>query len=380
MKMRYAVGALGGLLLALLVWRIALLMTGSHEAGVRPSRPPVAVQVDTVRWESIQETRQLTGTVHPLYRYVVAPKVAGRITAINVRIGDWVEPGQTIACIDDAEYQQAVLEAEANLRIAQANLAEAKSQFGLAEQELARVQSLQQKGISSPAELDAASTSYEALKSRISLAQAQVAQRRAALNSARIRLGYTVLRAAEPGFLGERFVDEGSLLAPNAPVVSVVGIDTVIIRTTVIERVYGQIQLGQPAVVTVDAFPDRRFDGRVARLAPMMQEASRMAQMEVEVGNSARMLKPGMFSRVLVVLKQKINAQVVPTRALVNRDGVRGIFAVRPGETTARFVSVETGIQAGERTEITAPRIQGTVVTLGQHLLEDGSPILLAGT
>ena len=381
MRTKHALRAIGSLLLLFLIWRIALLVTETVGApSGRPERPPVAVQVDTVRWEPIQETRQLTGTVHALYQYLMAPKVAGRIVQIGVRIGDWVERDQVIARVDDAEYQQAVLEAEANLRISQANLAETEIQFGLSEQELARVQSLQEKGISSPAELDATTSSYDVLKSRISLAQAQVEQRQAALNSARIRLGYTVLRATEPGFVGERFVDVGSLLAPNAPVVSIMGIDTVIVRTTVIERVYGQIRLGQAAQVAVDAFPGRTFEGRVVRLAPMLQEASRVAQMEVEVANDSLLLKPGMFTKVEVVLAEKDRAQVVPSRSLVNRHGVRGLFAVRPGEAEARFVPVQVGLAAGERTEIAAPLIDGVVVTLGQHLLEDGSPVLLPGT
>lgn len=377
MNMKRAAQLVGGLLLALLVWRVVLLVSASRQAGGRPSRPPVAIQVEAVRYEPIQETRELTGTIYPQYQYIVAPKVAGRLVAIDVRLGDWLEPGQSIARIDDAEYQQAVLEAEANLRIAQANLAEARSQFALAGQELARVQSLQEKGISSPAELDAATTSHAALQSRISLAQAQVAQRQAALNSARIRLEYTVLRAAEPGFVGERYVDEGSLLAANAPVVAVVGIDTVIVRTTVIERVYGQVQLGQEAAVTVDAFAGQVFAGRVARLAPMLQEATRVAQMEVEVDNRSRQLKPGMFSTVRVVLQQKPEAQVIPTRALVNRQGTRGVFTVQPGQSTAHFVPVRTGIEARERVEVLEPRLEGDIVTLGQHLLEDGSAVLL---
>lgn len=201
-----------------------------------------------------------------------------------------------------------MLEAEANLKISQANLAEVESQFELAKQELERVQSLQQKGIASLAELDAATSNFNALRSRIKLAQAQVEQRQAALNSAKIRLSYTVLIATEPGFIGERFVDEGSLLAPNSLLVSVIDIDTVIVRTTVIERVYGQIQIGQTAEIEVDAFPGKSFYGKVSRIAPMLQEASRVAQMEVEVANDSLLLKPGMFSKVKVVLAEKDSA------------------------------------------------------------------------
>ncbi|MEW6755563.1 MAG: efflux RND transporter periplasmic adaptor subunit, partial [Candidatus Latescibacterota bacterium] len=355
MRKRHVLWVLGAAVLALLAWRTVGLVLGGPGAGGRPERPPVAVETDSVRFEPIQESRQLTGTVYPLYHYIVAPKVAGRVVRIRQRIGDWVERGEEVARIDDAEYEQQLLEAEASLRVAQASLTESQSQFALARQELARVQSLQEKGIASPAELDAATTNHEALQSRIQLAQAQVEQRQAALNMARIRLEYTVLRATEPGFIGERFTDEGSLLAPNSPVVSVIGIDTVIVRATVVERVYGQVRTGQPAQVEVDAFPGRRFHGHVSRVAPMLQEASRVAQLEVEVANDSLLLKPGMFSRVRLVLAEKERAQVVPSRSLVSRNEAHGLFVVPPGQSVARYVPVQPGITTPERVEIVQP-------------------------
>jgi RND family efflux transporter MFP subunit len=242
---------------------------------------------------------------------------------------------------------------------------------------LERVQSLQEMQIAPRSDLDAAQTKHDALQSRIELAEAQVEQRRAALNAARIRLNYTNLVAAEPGFVGERFVDEGSLLAPNSPVVSVIGIDTVIVRTTVIERVYGQVAIGQSAAIQVDAFPGKEFAGKVSRVAPMLQEASRVAQMEVEVTNDSHLLKPGMFCNVTVALAEKDSGQVVPTQSIVTRNGENGVFLVRSGEDVAHYVPVEVGIGATDRTEIIAPRLEGLVVTLGQHLLQEGSSVIL---
>jgi RND family efflux transporter MFP subunit len=377
MKKRLVV-ILGLLVVAVLVFRILLLLIkGSGDGGSNFQRPPVAVEVARVQYGPIKDIRQFTGSIYPYYQYAVAPKVAGRIIQIRKRIGDWVQRGEVIARIDDAEYQQAVLEAEANLKIAQASLTEARSQFALAGQDLDRAQTLQEKGIASAAELDAATTNFDAQQSRLKLAQAQVEQKEAALTSARIRLNYTVLVATEPGYIGERFVDEGSLLAPNSPIMSVIGIDSVIVRTTIIERDYGRIQIGQEAEVEVDAFPSIGFTGRVARMAPMLQQASRMAQMEVEVANDSLMLKPGMFARVNVVLAQRDSTQIVPSQAVVTIEGQKGVFVIDQGNSTARYIPVQEGIVTPERTEILSPALQGLVVTLGQHLLADGSPVIL---
>jgi RND family efflux transporter MFP subunit len=378
MKKKQIGWIIGAAFIAVLIWRIAGLTVGGQEGGSgRFGRPPVAVELDAVSYEAIRETRQLTGTIHPLYQYIVAPKVSGRIIRITKRIGDWVKRGEFIAKIDDGEYQQLVLESDANLRIAYANLAETESEFELAAQELERIQSLEERQIASEAQLETARTKFDALKSRMELAKAQVEQRQAALNSAKIRLDYTKLVATEPGFIGERYVDEGSMLAPNSPVVSVIGIDTVIVRTTVIERVYGQVRLDQAAVVEVDAFPGKAFHGAVSRIAPMLDEASRVAKMEVEVANDSLLLKPGMFCRVTLVLAEKASAQVVPTPAVVTRNGASGVFVVRSGETTAHYVPVEVGLTTPEKTEIVTPRIDGLVVSLGQHLLEEGSTVIL---
>ncbi len=367
-----------GLVIVLLIFRLTMLLIKSRGGGQSENqRPAVAVEVVPVRFGAIKEIRKFTGTVFPYNQYIVAPKVAGRVIQITKRIGDPVREGELIARIDDAEYQQVVREAEANMKIAEASLAEAESQVELSRQEKERVESLEKKGMVTAAELDAALSNYEARQARYRLASAQVEQRKAALESSRIRLGYARLTASGAGFVGERFVDEGALLAPNTPVVLIVGIDSVIVRTTITERDYGRIERDQPVDVLVDAFPNERFSGTVARIAPMMQESSRMAEMEVEIDNGSHMLKPGMFARIEVVTAEKDDAQLVPSTAVVERSGETVMFVVPDGETIARYVKVTTGIVTPDLTEIVEPLIEGRVVTLGQHLLEDGSPIML---
>ena len=171
-----------------------------------------------------------------------------------------------------------------------------------------------------------------------------------------------------------------ALLAPNTAVLSVIGIETVFIRTTVIERDYGMIHPGQTALISVDAFPGKHFSGTVSRIAPKLQENSRVAEMEVTVKNDSLVLKPGMFARVTVVLREKDDAQLVSSRAVIMQSGKPGVYVVRGDETIAHYVPVQTGIVSAEKTEIIEPLLEGKVITLGQHLLEDGSPVILPQT
>ncbi|MFA4947608.1 MAG: efflux RND transporter periplasmic adaptor subunit [Candidatus Krumholzibacteriia bacterium] len=366
------------IVLAALAVRIGILIAkGSGDKKRQNQMASVAVEVDSVRFGPIREIREFTGSVYPYNQYVVAPKVSGRVIEIRKRIGDRVSPGELIARIDDAEYQQAVREAEANLKIAVAAVADARSQLELARDQKERMESLRAKELASNAEVDGAVSDFSAKESRYRLAEAQVEQREASLESSKIRFGYTRLTASRAGYIGERFVDEGSLLAPNAAVVSIIEIGSIIVRTTITERDYRLISPGQPADVTVDAFASRVFSGRVARIAPMLLENSRVAQMEVEVRNDSLLLKPGMFARVRVMIASKTRAQIVPARSIVNRNGETGIYMVPGNESIARYVPVKTGIATPDLTEILSPVLEGRAVTLGQHLLEDGSPVLL---
>ena len=376
---------IGVIFLVFLGWRIiSLFMKSEQNGSPRGGAQTVAVEVSNVNVKPIKEIREFTGTINPVYQYIVSPKISGRVIKITKRIGDWVNKGEIVARIDDAEYQQAVLEAKANLKIGKASLAESESQYELARQELDSVRSLQEKGISSSSELDTASTAFDAQKSRLELARAQVEQREAALKSAEIRLDYTVLSVTEPGFVGERYVDEGSLLSPNSPLISIIGIDSVIVQATIIEKDYGRIKVGQSAEVKVDAFPETTFIGRVARIAPVLEEASRVAKVELEVENKDRLLKPGMFAIISVVLQEKEAAQVIPTEAIIKSSGKEGIFIVEKDPASekkiARHYAVEIGISTGTETEIISPEIKGPVITLGQHLLQDGGYVTLNET
>jgi multidrug efflux pump subunit AcrA (membrane-fusion protein) len=113
-------------------------------------------------------------------------------------------------------------------------------------------------------------------------------------------------------------------------------------------------------------------------VAPLLKETSREARVEVEIPNPEGVLKPGMFVRAAIEFDRHANATVVPFEALAQRDGRQGVFLADLTEKKAHFVPVTVGIKNGGEVEVTAPPLSGMVVTLGQHLLTDGSPITVA--
>jgi len=338
-----------------------------------------------VRRATIRDTGVFTGSLRPRSQFVVAPTVGGRLEQLAVNIGDRVRRGQLIAVLDDQEYAQQVAGAAAELAVAEANLAECESNLEVQQREFERVEKLREKKIASESEMDTARAQFAARQAKHAVAEAQVSQREAALAAARVRLSYTRIEAAweegEEGekdrVVGERFVDEGAMLAPNKPIVSILDISSLTVVIHAIERDYPKIRTDQEAAVTTDAFPGEVFKGRVARIAPLLRESSRQARVEIEMPNPEELLKPGMFVRTRIEFARHENVTVVPVAALARRDGRQGVFLADTEKKTASFVPVKLGITEGDLAEVVEPALAGYVVTMGHHLLEDGAAIRL---
>jgi membrane fusion protein (multidrug efflux system) len=129
--------------------------------------------------------------------------------------------------------------------------------------------------------------------------------------------------------------------------------------------------------VEVDAFPGEQYRGEVSRVAPVFDPATRTAAMEIEVPNPGFRLKPGMYARVKLTVDRRANVLTVPRAAIVDLEGKRGVFLVPDGQI-AKFHEVATGLQDGDRIEITDGLEDGQkVVTFGAMALRDGDRVAL---
>ncbi|UCC99362.1 MAG: efflux RND transporter periplasmic adaptor subunit [Phycisphaerales bacterium] len=371
-----AIGGMAG-------WGLYQRLTGSDVAQ-KPGRSAVVVAVETgpIGKGPIYDVGVFTGSLEPKSQFIVAPKVAGWLRELLVDVGDTVARNQVIAILDDEEFAQEVEQARAELQVAKANAANCASDLDIAKREYERAKALREKQIASASELDVSEAAFNASETRHKVSLAQVTQKEAALKTALVRLSYTKVQAFwEEGdqtrVVGERFVDEGSLLQMNQPIVSILQNNPLTAVVHVIERDYPKVTIGQQAIVTTDAYPGITFAGGITRIAPLLKESSRQARVEVEVPNAELMLRPGMFIRTRVEFARHENAALVPLAALVRRNDREGIFIADLQNRKARFVPVTTGIISDELVEITEPEISGLAVTMGNHLLEDGSDITI---
>jgi RND family efflux transporter MFP subunit len=373
-----AAGALG--------WLVLERFDEQGAARVRASGATKAVPVEVapVQRGPMELKRTFSGALQARAQFVVAPKVSGRVERLYVNLADAVTRGQVVAELDNDEYVQAVAQARANLAVAQANVAGAQSALDMAARELERMQTLRQRGMASEAQFDTATANQLDKKSQLAVAQALVSKAESELRSADIRLGYTKVTAgwrdgSGRRFVAERFVDEGETVTANGALLSIVELDAVVAVIFVAERDYARLDQGQLAVLTTDAFPGKRFEGRIERIAPVFREASRQARVELIVANEKLALKPGMFVRATVVLDRIADATHVPEQALTARNGEDGVFVVSEDGRSVAWQKVDVGIREDGRVQVTGKGVAGRVVVLGQQLLEDGSMITLPG-
>ncbi|MHB8093797.1 MAG: efflux RND transporter periplasmic adaptor subunit [Candidatus Aminicenantales bacterium] len=372
------------IVLALAGWGVYKIVFPSGAGGAAgPRGVTVAVEIEPIHRGPIKDLGLFTGTLIPKTSFTIAPKISGKLKQLLVDIGDTVKQGQLVAVIEDEEYQQQVIQAEADLRVSQANLAEAKGNLEMVRRDLERARTLHAKGIQSDSQLDAAVAQFEAQQARAEVAQAQLANRQSALETARVRLSYTRIRAAwERGtsvrYVGERFVNEGSMLSPNSAILSIIELQPITAVIFVTDKDSFRLQTGQETIISSGVFPGKTFMGRVVRMSPLLNETSRQARVEIEIENPEDLLKPGMFITAQVEYAQRAEAILVPQSSVVQRNNQSGIFLADVKNLKARFVPVKTGIVEGDLTEIVEPAsLEGNVVTLGHHLLEDGVSILL---
>jgi RND family efflux transporter MFP subunit len=350
--------------------------TGGGPGG-RGAATAMAVETGLVSRDDVAASIAVVGNLIGAATVDIVPRVAGRLEAVTVRLGDRVTTGQPLAQVDDREIREQVNQSKANLEVNRATVVARENDLKVAESVLTRARASYEGGLLSKQGLEDAEARYNSAVSQVTVAKAQLQSTQARLGELEINLANTTVRSPLDGVVGRRNLDPGAFAGTNTAVLSVVSIGTVRLVANLIEKDFRRIAQGADAVVDVDAFPGEQFRGHVARVAPVFDPATRTATMEIEVPNPGYRLKPGMYARVRLTAEQHDNALTVPRDAVVDVDGKHGVYVL--DGTTARFRELRTGISDGERVEIVDPLAEGTrVVTIGALALRDGDRVAVA--
>lgn len=370
----------------------------SPQKAAAPPSSPREVRVVPAAAERMARVVAATGTLAADDQMTLGMKVAGRVSEILVDLGSVVRRGQPLARLDPTDFRLRVEQAEAALQQARARLGlppdatddhvdpaqtalvrQARALLDEARLSRDRMATLWESQGVARAQVDAAEAALQVAEGRYQDAieevrnrQAVLAERRTELEIARQQLGDTVLYAPTDGAVRERRVSPGEFLGAGAPVVTLVRVHPLRLRIAVPERAASQVRIGQTVRVIVEG-NSSAHEGRVARLSPAIEEASRALQIEAEVPNERGLLRPGAFARAEIVTRTDQPVVLVPASAIVTFAGIEKVITVHDGKAVE--TRVRTGRREGDRVEIVEGLEAGTPVVVAPGNLVGGQPV-----
>ena len=312
--------------------------TAAEVVAVDPTVSVAQVFVREVPQEAVY-----TSTVQAYVKNNIAPQMAGRITKINVEIGDFVKEGQILAEIDKAQLLQAQLQLQNQ------------------EVELQRLKSLFEEGGLSQSDYDAIQMQYNVLKTQVENL-----------------VENTTLRSPINGVVTARNYDVGDMYAMSMPIFTVEQIVPVKLLVGISETDYSKVKKGDSVEVTADAIPGKTFYGKINRIYPTVDPTTRTFTAEVKIDNSYKTLRPGMFVRATVNFGTNNNV-VIPDVAVVKQQGSGERFVyVLNEDNTVSYTKVTLGRRMGAEYEVLEGIADGAkVVVGGQIRLKDGIKVIV---
>lgn len=342
----------------LLVYRVGVLSS----ANPPPLIPVPTVQTEVLRVQPLEVFQSYSGTITARHRYDIAAQVNGSVLAIPRREGERVVRGDLLASLDATQFQADVVRLEASKERLEADLIYWQAQ-------LSRHQSLFASEVVSQQALDDSQRNVRALQASIKEAQQTLAQ-------ARIRLGYTEIRAPSDGFIQTVYAQPGDLARVNASLIELLDDRALKVVVALPQADLAMLEIGTPAVVTVGG-QDRVLNGQLDRLYPALDMLTRTATGEVFLPESLPGLRPGMRATLTLRLAQMDAALTVPVHAVHTRQGVSGVFISESDR--ARWRPVQTGHTVGQRIQVVEGIEPGaSVIVTPDTRLTDGMIVKLA--
>ncbi|MHB8876606.1 MAG: efflux RND transporter periplasmic adaptor subunit [Myxococcaceae bacterium] len=362
MKSRIVIALISLAVLALVGYRIVeFRRTNAKPAEARDEAH--LVKVSPVVRAQMPEILSLTGTVRARNEVDIYPKVGGRILTLDAQVGDVVKPNQLLASIEHKEIAWQAQAAGAAVQVAEANLKGARLEYE-------RTQVLFKGGAAPQAQIDGIGV-------RLALAEAQVAQARAAAGLAHQAVENARVLSPIAGTVIRRPVNLGAQVGPQSPLFTVQDLAALKLEGSVDAAGFARLAKSKEARVRVDALPGALFKGKVSLLSPALDPQTRRAAVELEIDNSERKLLSNMFAHADIVLGLLDDALVIPKEAVLEAAGGSLVYRVKDGQAFA--VRPKLGPSDGVRVAVLEGLSEGDEVAVsGLAQLIDGAKVKLA--
>jgi HlyD family secretion protein len=293
---------------------------GWWQIGDRDKEPPYVTT--PAQKATVTQVVSSTGTLQAVVNVQVGSQVSGTIEKLFADFNTKVKAGQIVAQLNQDKFRAAEDQARANLLAAQSNIEKSKVSVADTLRTLERNRELRKKDLMAQSDLDAAQAAYDAALAQVEVNRAQAAQAQASLKQSTVDLNNTVIRSPVDGLVISRNVDVGQTVAASlqAPTLFTIAneLARMEVHTNVDEADVGNVKEGQDVTFTVDAFPSRRFTGRVhqVRNAPIVVQNVVTYVAVVRIDNKELLLKPGMTANVQFLVSRKEDVLTIPNMAL----------------------------------------------------------------
>lgn len=363
------------------------------ESGNQRSRPVPTVEATLAQFGSLPLEERLNGSVRAFNQTDIFAEVSAPVLNVYVNNGDAVEAGQPLVRLRDVDARERMRQAEANLQISEAQRDQTQARLDQQERQLERLKQLTARELQSASELEELQADVFATRALLRLNEAQVRQAASVLQERKNELDYTVVTAPISGIIGQRNAEVGQQVSPTTRLFQIGDMNRMRVQVTLTERMLSRISPGMRAQITSDAFGDSVVTASVTRISPFLNPVTHTAEAEIEVENTGRLLRPGMFVGVDIFYGDSDQATLVPNNAIYRhpREGFQGIyvapslgnelnFAYDPdqeipqmvGPTEVEFRRIEVVARGRMVTAVRGVDPNTYIVTLGQNLLADG--------
>ncbi|WP_235584639.1 efflux RND transporter periplasmic adaptor subunit [Thiomicrospira sp. WB1] len=343
----------------LLVALLTLGLTGCGES-TNPETDPVNVQtidapVASVELGSIPLQSVVPGSVVPDQKARIASRLMGYIKDLDVKVGDRVDAGDLLFSIDSNDVSAQITQAKSGYQQAKAALEDAKLDYD-------RFKKLYAEDSVSKQQFDKISLQYR-------VAQENLAAARSAYNQAQSQLNYVNVKAPFDGVVVEKMAVAGDLAAPGNPILVLENLQSLSVQTQVSEDLFAVLRLGDKAEIKLDG-KLAPIEGEVYTLVSAADPKSRTHTVKLSLPKGIGNVNSGTFARVGFTHGER-QAMMVPRTAVVNRSGIEGVFVVSDGK--ARFHMVRLGEVIGDQVEVKSG------LQLGDTIVVDNNMSILNG-
>jgi RND family efflux transporter MFP subunit len=358
------------------------------------------VQVEEVHQETVRRAVEVVGTLAAVDQVTVSSETEGKVSRILADLGDRVTAGQALIQLDNEkqqynfDQQKAALaralaqygatdpqhlpdiEKTPDVQKASADLQQAKQSYERANELFKRTLVPRQTLDDAETALQSKKASYDASLQTAKNLRASIQASEATMKLADRQFRDTQIRAPFDGYVEKRLVNLGELVKAQMPVIAVVRVDPLKAIAEIPEKMAPWIKDGQPVELHVDAYPQRTFEGKVSRISPAVNTATRAFPFEALVPNRDAVLKPGTFARVHIESGREDQVLTLPYSALQYRYGVNRVFVVdndklgvrelKVGDRLGERIEILAGVKAGDRVAVTDVEklIDGAKVTV----------------